>query len=167
MPTFNPRGDIVLVDHVSVTAGLIKVGDVVIARSVQNPRHVVCKRVLGMEGDYVEVAPPIQAGSSRRIKVRIGRGTYVIKVTFYFIVEHLDVENFKNLISFPFHKCFLQIPQGHVWLQGDNYYNSTDSRHYGPVPYAVLRGRVVVKVWPPWEFGWVKNQRPHVPTHVY
>jgi signal peptidase I len=70
MPTFNPRGDIVLVDHVSVTAGLVQVGDVVIARSVQNPRHVVCKRVLGMEGDYVEVPPPIKAGSSRRVKVK-------------------------------------------------------------------------------------------------
>jgi len=73
IPTFNPRGDIVLVDHISVATGLINVGDVVIARSVQNPRHVVCKRVLGMEGDYVEVAPPIKAGTSRRVKVRAGR----------------------------------------------------------------------------------------------
>ena len=54
----------------------------------------------------------------------------------------------------------VQIPQGHVWLQGDNYYNSTDSRHYGPVPYAVLRGRVVLKVWPLWEAGWVDRDRP-------
>lgn len=32
-----------------------------------------------------------------------------------------------------------------MWLQGDNFNNSTDSRHYGPVPYAMLRGRVFVK----------------------
>ena len=31
-------------------------------------------------------------------------------------------------------------------LQGDNFSNSTDSRHYGPVPYALLRGRVFFKV---------------------
>jgi signal peptidase I len=80
MPTFNPRGDIVLVDHISVTTGLINVGDVVIARSVQNPRHVVCKRVLGMEGDYVEVVPPIKAGSNRRIKVRAERKKKIINV---------------------------------------------------------------------------------------
>ena len=31
-------------------------------------------------------------------------------------------------------------------LQGDNFANSTDSRHYGAVPYALLRGRVFLKV---------------------
>ena len=40
----------------------------------------------------------------------------------------------------------MQVPPGYVWLQGDNYINSTDSRHYGPVPYALLQGKVVLKV---------------------
>ena len=40
----------------------------------------------------------------------------------------------------------VQVPEGHVWLQGDNPINSTDSRHYGPVPYALLRGRALLKV---------------------
>lgn len=44
--------------------------------------------------------------------------------------------------------------------QGDNFNNSTDSRHYGPVPYALLRGRVFLKVWPPWEAGWVERRLP-------
>ena len=41
---------------------------------------------------------------------------------------------------------FVQVPQGHVWLQGDNTLNSTDSRHYGPVPYALLSAKAVAKV---------------------
>lgn len=40
----------------------------------------------------------------------------------------------------------LQIPDGHIWLQGDNTLNSTDSRHYGPIPYALVEGRAFVKV---------------------
>ncbi|GAB4821340.1 hypothetical protein N2152v2_008386 [Parachlorella kessleri] len=80
-------------------------GDVVIARSVQNPRHVVCKRVLGLEGDVVNIPSSSRWGLGRTVKV----------------------------------------PKGHVWLQGDNFNNSTDSRHYGPVPYAMVRGRVFVK----------------------
>ncbi|XP_061522332.1 mitochondrial inner membrane protease subunit 1 isoform X1 [Phycodurus eques] len=38
------------------------------------------------------------------------------------------------------------VPKGHVWLEGDNLTNSTDSRSYGPVPYALIRGRVCLKV---------------------
>ena len=38
------------------------------------------------------------------------------------------------------------IPEGQVWLAGDNSHNSTDSRFYGPVPIALLRGRVFFKL---------------------
>ncbi len=37
-------------------------GDVVISHSPQNPRHVVCKRVLGLAGDTVQVARTSQHG---------------------------------------------------------------------------------------------------------
>ena len=39
-----------------------------------------------------------------------------------------------------------QVPEGHVWLQGDNLANSTDSRAYGAVPLGLVRGRVFYKV---------------------
>lgn len=35
MPTFNPRGDVTLVEHVSVWTRNIQIGDVVLARSAQ------------------------------------------------------------------------------------------------------------------------------------
>jgi inner membrane protease subunit 1 len=35
---------------------------------------------------------------------------------------------------------------GHVWLEGDNLQNSTDSRYYGPIPYGLVRGRIFFKV---------------------
>ncbi|KAJ2809030.1 hypothetical protein H4R20_000453 [Coemansia guatemalensis] len=44
--------------------------------------------------------------------------------------------------------AYVQIPRGHVWLQGDNYTNSTDSRIHGPIPLALLRGRVLACIWP-------------------
>ncbi|KAK9504235.1 hypothetical protein O3M35_010611 [Rhynocoris fuscipes] len=40
------------------------------------------------------------------------------------------------------------VPRGHLWLEGDNSTNSTDSREYGPVPLALVRGRVVLRLWP-------------------
>lgn len=107
MPTFNPSGDVALVERMvsctMVRQRPIRKGDVVIAKSVQNPRQSVCKRVLGLEGDVV-----CMDGDGHCVRV----------------------------------------PKGHVWLQGDNVLNSTDSRHYGPVPYSTLQGRVVTKVYP-------------------
>lgn len=40
------------------------------------------------------------------------------------------------------------VPRGHVWLEGDNSRNSSDSRLYGPVPLGLVRSRVVCRVWP-------------------
>ncbi|XP_050672547.1 mitochondrial inner membrane protease subunit 1 [Leptidea sinapis] len=40
------------------------------------------------------------------------------------------------------------VPRGHVWLEGDNSSNSSDSRVYGPVPQGLIRSRVVCRVWP-------------------
>jgi len=40
------------------------------------------------------------------------------------------------------------VPRGHVWLQGDNLIMSRDSREYGPVPRALVRGRVIAQIWP-------------------
>jgi inner membrane protease subunit 1 len=37
------------------------------------------------------------------------------------------------------------VPPGHVWLAGDNCNNSTDSRTYGPVPIALIQGKVCYK----------------------
>lgn len=41
------------------------------------------------------------------------------------------------------------VPRGHIWVEGDNKGNSTDSRSYGPVPQGLVRGRALCRVWPP------------------
>ncbi|EPS72082.1 hypothetical protein M569_02678, partial [Genlisea aurea] len=45
------------------------------------------------------------------------------------------------------------VPKGHVWIQGDNVYASRDSRQMGPVPYGLIHGKVIFRVWPPKDFG--------------
>jgi len=42
----------------------------------------------------------------------------------------------------------LVIPDGHVWVEGDNPANSSDSRSYGAVPLTLIQGRVLCRVWP-------------------
>ncbi|CAK4551984.1 unnamed protein product [Aphanomyces euteiches] len=45
------------------------------------------------------------------------------------------------------------VPKGHVWLEGDNKRDSHDSRFYGPVPYAMIQGRVACRIWPFTQIG--------------
>ncbi|BFZ55761.1 hypothetical protein PYCC9005_002802 [Savitreella phatthalungensis] len=48
---------------------------------------------------------------------------------------------------------YIKVPEGHVWIVGDNLPHSTDSRHYGPVSMGLIRGRAVAIVYP--EFRWI------------
>lgn len=45
-------------------------------------------------------------------------------------------------------KGLLVIPDGHMWIEGDNPANSSDSRTYGAIPMALIQGRVLFRVWP-------------------
>jgi inner membrane protease subunit 1 len=38
------------------------------------------------------------------------------------------------------------VPQGHVWVVGDNMAYSRDSRMYGPVPMGLIKGRLIARV---------------------
>lgn len=52
---------------------------------------------------------------------------------------------------------YIQIPEGHCWVEGDNLPDSRDSREYGPVPLALVKGKVIAKVWPLGEMKWIPN----------
>lgn len=51
----------------------------------------------------------------------------------------------------------LVVPDGHVWLHGDNPANSSDSRDYGSVPAAMIVGRVMTRIWPIRRGAWMRR----------
>lgn len=53
LPTLNMSGDVVIAEHVSHRLGKVGPGDLVLVRSPVDPKKIVTKRVLGMEGDKV------------------------------------------------------------------------------------------------------------------
>jgi signal peptidase I len=55
------------------------------------------------------------------------------------------------------HRCTVDdpcvVPEGTVWVMGDNRSNSEDSRWIGPVDQDLIVGRAFVTVWPPSRIG--------------
>ena len=43
----------------------------------------------------------------------------------------------------------VEVPDGMLFMMGDNRGNSQDSRRFGPVPEDSLVGRAILRVWPP------------------
>eukprot|EP00611_Tribonema_gayanum_P019472 TRINITY_DN3379_c0_g1_i2.p1 TRINITY_DN3379_c0_g1~~TRINITY_DN3379_c0_g1_i2.p1 ORF type:complete len:141 (-),score=15.45 TRINITY_DN3379_c0_g1_i2:518-916(-) len=58
------------------------------------------------------------------------------------------------------------VPRGYCWFEGDNPDNSIDSLDYGPIPSALVEGKVTFILWPPSRFGRVESQLPpeHMPS---
>lgn len=139
----------------SVGTGL-KIGDLVVSKSPTHPQLLVCKRVLGLPGDTILVDPRFENsksrfktsslgfseegnqgldGNSKENENRVGDETLQIGNGNGNGNQQAE-EEIKHIT----------IPQGHVFLCGDNLANSTDSRHYGPVPLGLVRGKVIARV---------------------
>ncbi|KAI5310063.1 hypothetical protein KEM55_001837 [Ascosphaera atra] len=46
----------------------------------------------------------------------------------------------------------IEVPEGHVWVIGDNLPWSRDSHMYGPIPMGMIKGKILAKAKTP--FGW-------------
>jgi len=56
----------------------------------------------------------------------------------------------------------IQVPEGHCWVAGDNLPYSRDSRHFGPMPMALIKGKIVAKILPWRERRGIKNSLEQV-----
>jgi inner membrane protease subunit 1 len=50
-----------------------------------------------------------------------------------------------------------QVPKGHMWVTGDNLPHSVDSRRYGPIPLAMVNGKILAKAERLWKWQWLRN----------
>ncbi|KAI7346602.1 hypothetical protein KC320_g7749 [Hortaea werneckii] len=131
LPTIASNGDWLLISKYYRRGREVHVGDVVSYKLPLKPGEYGVKRVVGLSGDFVEVREA------------------VLEV----VEEEGDGKGARKVMgSRP--KC-LQVPQGHCWIAGDNLAWSRDSRIFGPLPLALVTGKVIAKCsWSSWVPEW-------------
>ncbi|KAI6809113.1 hypothetical protein KC367_g7677 [Hortaea werneckii] len=129
LPTIASNGDCLLISKYYRRGREVQVGDVVSYKLPLKPGENGVKRVVGLSGDFVEVKEAVVEE-----------------------VEEEDGGRRKVVGSRP--RC-LQVPQGHCWVVGDNLAWSRDSRIFGPLPLALVTGKVIAKwSWSSWVPQW-------------
>ena len=132
-------GDFVLTEKVSPHFREPEVGDVVVFDNPANDGTVLVKRVIAKAGQTVDM--------------RNG----VVYVDGEFLREpYTNNKDSKPLASqmpglpeiiYPY-----TIPEGCIWVMGDNRVNSRDSRYFGPVDLSLVFGHGVCVAWPPMDW---------------
>jgi signal peptidase I len=106
-------------------------GDIVVFESVEGGGEDLIKRVVGVPGDEISVR-----GGRLLVNGEPQREPYVNK-------KFPD-----NSSSAP-----TTVPEGHVFVMGDNRANSRDSRYFGTVPEKRIEGEAFLRFWPPDRIG--------------
>lgn len=135
------KGDRVLVNKVSYDLHDVNRGDVIVfelSKDQVGPDGIkdLIKRVAGLPGDTIETRDGVVFVNDRAVdEPYLAPGTITG-----------DPDDARNP-SIPRQT----VPDGHVYVLGDNRSNSADSRYpyRGPIPIDSIVGRAFVLVWPP------------------
>ena len=118
-------GDRLLVDKVSYVVDDVERFDVVVLKNPRDQSVDFVKRVIGLPGD--------------RVALWHGRLT---------LNGHEVPEEFQPIRDRD-DTAPIRVPDGYVWVLGDNRPVSCDSREFGLVPVELLKGKVRARFWPP------------------
>lgn len=127
-----------------------KRGEVIVFRYPVDPRQDFIKRVVGLPGDTVRyVGKELTINGERMAQQSIGP-----------FMGRLDMEATESLSGTPHHILTnpdrpaqdfeFTVPAGQYFMMGDNRDGSSDSRFWGTVPEAYLKGRAFF-VWMSWD----------------
>jgi signal peptidase I len=117
-------GEYVLVSRVTYKLGDPQHGDIIVFEHPNQPQEDLIKRIVGLPGDTVEVT---------------GMMVYVNG-------QALD-EPYIN--AAPLYSGKWEVPEGYLFVLGDNRNESSDSHAWGLLPMENVVGKALVIYWPP------------------
>ena len=122
--------DRLIVNKLVYELGDPRPGDIVMLYYPLNPEKMFVKRVIAREGDTVRIVD--------------GR-VFVNDIP---LRDDYVPAEFRSHDDWPLGATSQVIPQGYYFVMGDHRNNSSDSRHWGPVPKKYIVGKVKVRWWP-------------------
>jgi mitochondrial inner membrane protease subunit 1 len=157
IPTIAPYGEVMLCVPIR-NISEIRRGDVVVAKSPVQFGQTVMKRVIAREGEIVTLREDERDFYQYLMRKSFSHPTSES-------VTPTTQEITPNPTQTPTHRTNqntqYQIPQGHVWIEGDNKSASTDSRQYGALPVNLVTYKVLYRVWPYSRWGGLSCEIPN------
>jgi len=132
-------GDMVFSEKVTYYTRTPQRGDIVTFDDPEVAGRTLIKRVVAVGGQTVDLAngKVVVDGVALEEPYTNGKGSYPLSRT----APDVTVE-------FPY-----TVPEGHVWVMGDNRTSSQDSRYFGAIPINTITGRAALIYWPLKNFG--------------
>ncbi len=127
-------GERVIVNRLSYKFSTPQRGDIIVFHPPPNPSEEYIKRVIGLSGDAVQVK-----NGSVYVNGQLLQESYIDVKTNY--------------------AGTWQVPEGQLFVLGDNRNNSSDSHDWGFVPMDYVVGKAILVYWPPTDWGLLE----HVP----
>lgn len=121
LPTFQ-NGDFVFAEKLTQKFSELEIGDIVILKTDTGGEQKIIKRVVGLAGDTIS----IKNGFLYRNGEIVTEG---------YIKEEI-FGDYEEIV----------VPQGEIFVLGDNRNNSSDSRYFGTFTHDEIKGRVAVEI---------------------
>lgn len=151
LPTVQASGDFCVVDKRYKNGNGIEMGDIIVARKPTQPESWVCKRITGMPGDVVIIDPSRYNIERLKEKYGIEGGNFGFKgegeTEFSSRFKEIKLSK-SGYDRSPFDQ-FIIVPDGHVWVTGDNLSDSVDSRTYSVLPMGLIGGKIIIGIYLP------------------
>ena len=130
-------GDTVFSEQISYLMRDIERGDIVTFKDPEIAGRVLIKRVIATGGETVDIQNGDVYINGSPLSEPYVEGK-----------ETMPLSHTLDTVSYPY-----TVPQGSIWVMGDNRTNSQDSRYFGSVPDKNVYGRAFMTYWPLNHFG--------------
>lgn len=129
-PNFQDK-EYILTDKISYRLHSPTRGDVVIFKAPVNPDVDYIKRVVGLPADRVKVQNGFVYVNGEKLNEYYLRDTTSL-FPGSFLTDGVEIT----------------VPEGKIFVMGDNRPHSSDSRQFGPIPISDVIGRAFIRYWP-------------------